>query len=90
MVEGIEMSVDWLDGAKAGTLRPADRLRQFMRRIRRATAGAHDGMSAVLAKQTGSEALYLSGAALSASMALPDPGPLTPEDVARRARDHAA
>ena len=37
----------------------------------------------MLAKQAGFEALYLSGAALSASMALPDLGLLTLEDVAR-------
>jgi methylisocitrate lyase len=44
-------------------------------------------MSAVLARRAGFEALYLSGAALSASMALPDLGLLTLEDVTRRARE---
>ena len=33
--------------------------------------GAHDALSARLAQRAGFEALYLSGAALSASMALP-------------------
>ena len=81
------MAIDWLDGAKAGAARPADRLRQLMRTKGVATVGAHDGMSAVLARQAGFEALYLSGAALSASMALPDLGLLTLDDVARRARE---
>lgn len=50
-------------------------------------AGAFDGMSARLARNAGFEALYLSGAALSASMALPDLGLLTLEDVRGRARE---
>ena len=49
-------------------------------------AGAWDGISAMLAAQAGFKALYLSGAALSASMALPDLGLLTLEDVWRAAR----
>ncbi len=81
------MSVDWLDGSKSGVVRPAARLRALMQEPGTAVAGAHDGMSAVLAKQAGFEALYLSGAALSASMALPDLGLLTLDDVTRRARE---
>ena len=81
------MSIQWLDGASTGARRPADRLRQLLKQKGVATVGAHDGMSAVLAKQTGFEALYLSGAALSASMALPDLGLLTLDDVTRRARE---
>ena len=42
---------------------------------------------ALLARRAGFEVLYLSGAALSASMALPDLGLLTLEDVTRRARE---
>ncbi len=49
--------------------------------------GAYDGMSALLAKQAGFRGLYLSGAALSASKALPDLGLLTLEDVWRTARE---
>lgn len=49
--------------------------------------GAYDGMSALLARKAGFKALYLSGAALSASMALPDLGLLTLDDVWRRARE---
>src|SRR5688500_3881643 len=51
-----------------------------------AVAGAWDGMSAALAAQAGFKALYLSGAALSASMALPALGLLTLDDVWRAAR----
>jgi methylisocitrate lyase len=43
--------------------------------------GAHNGMAALQAKAAGFEALYLSGAAMSASMGLPDLGILTLEDV---------
>ncbi len=81
------MSVDWLDGAKAAKLQPAARLRELLRAKGTATVGAHDGMSAILAKRAGFEALYLSGAALSASMALPDLGLLTLDDVTRRSRE---
>jgi methylisocitrate lyase len=51
-----------------------------------AVAGAYDGISARLAAQAGFKALYLSGAALSASMALPDLGLLTMEDVLHAAK----
>lgn len=43
--------------------------------------GAHCGLAALQAKQAQFEALYLSGAAMSASMGLPDLGILTIEDV---------
>lgn len=43
--------------------------------------GAHNGMAALQAKAAGFEALYLSGAAMSAQMGLPDLGILTVEDV---------
>ena len=43
--------------------------------------GAHSGLAALQAKSAGFEALYLSGAAMSASMGLPDLGILTIEDV---------
>lgn len=50
-------------------------------------AGVFDGMSAVLAQRAGFEALYLSGAALSASKATPDLGLLTLEEVVRASRE---
>jgi methylisocitrate lyase len=43
--------------------------------------GAHDPLFALLAKRAGFEALYLSGAALSASHGLPDLGLLTMEEL---------
>ena len=43
--------------------------------------GAYSGLSALQAKAAQFEALYLSGAAMSASMGLPDLGILTIEDV---------
>ncbi|MCS7161958.1 MAG: methylisocitrate lyase [Bacteroidia bacterium] len=48
--------------------------------------GAHDPLAGLLARQAGFEALYLSGAAFSASMGLPDLGLLTLEEVTERAR----
>src|SRR5215472_13429724 len=75
------MTTTWLDG-KTGRASHAAELRRLV-----AAPGAHDGMSALLARRAGFAALYLSGAALSASMALPDLGLLTLEDVTRRARE---
>src|SRR5579871_6912124 len=44
--------------------------------------GAHNGMAALQAKAVGFEALYLSGAAMTASMGLPDLGIITVDEVA--------
>ena len=49
--------------------------------------GAHDAMAALVAKQAGFSALYLSGAAYTASRGLPDLGIVTSTEVAERARD---
>jgi methylisocitrate lyase len=43
--------------------------------------GAHDGMSGLLAKRAGFECLYVSGAALTAGMGLPDLGVMTMEEL---------
>lgn len=43
--------------------------------------GAHSGMAALQAKKAGFEALYLSGAAMTASMGIPDLGIITIDDV---------
>ena len=43
--------------------------------------GAHNGMAALQARAAGFRSLYLSGAAMSASMGLPDLGIITIEDV---------
>lgn len=44
--------------------------------------GAHNGMAALQAKAANFEALYLSGAAMTASMGLPDLGVITVDEVA--------
>lgn len=49
--------------------------------------GVHDGMAALVAKQVGFNALYLSSAAYTASMGLPDLGIVNSEEVAMRARE---
>src|ERR1700742_2475735 len=51
--------------------------------------GAHNGMAALQAKAAGFDALYLSGAAMSASMGLPDLGIITVEEVPFFARQIA-
>ncbi|UUX50037.1 methylisocitrate lyase [Nisaea acidiphila] len=48
--------------------------------------GAHDPFSAVVARDTGFETLYLSGGALSASLALPDLGMMTMEELIGQVR----
>jgi len=48
--------------------------------------GVFNGLTALLAKRAGAEALYLSGAAFSASMGLPDVGLFTLDELARAAR----
>lgn len=49
--------------------------------------GAHDGMAALIAKQAKFEAIYLSGAAYTASRGLPDLGLIYSNEVADRARE---
>jgi len=44
--------------------------------------GAHNGQAGIQAKDAGFEALYLSGAAMTASMGLPDLGMITVDEVA--------
>ena len=43
--------------------------------------GAHNGMAALQAKRAGFEGLYLSGAAMTASMGIPDLGMITVDEV---------
>jgi len=51
--------------------------------------GAHLGIAALLAKKAGFPALYMSGAAMSATMGLPDLGMITVDDVAWHIRQVA-
>lgn len=79
------MTATWLNGT-ATEQGPTLDMRALGSERGIAVAGAWDGISAALAKRAGFRALYLSGAALSASMALPDLGLTTLEDVWRAAR----
>lgn len=66
---------------------PAARLRARLEEGRTLTVpGVFNGLSALLAKEAGAEALYLSGAAFSASMGMPDIGLVTLDELARAAR----
>lgn len=49
--------------------------------------GAHDGLAAQIARNVGFDALYLSGAAYTASRGLPDLGIIYSDEVAQRALD---
>lgn len=49
--------------------------------------GSHDAMAAILAKEQGFKTLYLSGAAFSASLGLPDLGLITLTELAMRTRE---
>jgi methylisocitrate lyase len=80
------MTAKWLDRANGAESPQVDLRALGSGRGSVAVAGAWDGMSATLAARAGFKALYLSGAALSASMALPDLGLLTLDDVWRAAR----
>lgn len=48
--------------------------------------GVFNGLTALLAKRAGAKAIYLSGAAFSASMGMPDVGLVTLDELARAAR----
>lgn len=49
--------------------------------------GAHDAMAALLAHKVGFSSIYLSGAALTASLGMPDLGVLTLTELANRTRE---
>ena len=66
---------------------PATRLRTMLDEPGTvAVPGVFNGLTALLAREAGAETAYLSGAALSASMGLPDVGLVTLEDLTRTAR----
>jgi methylisocitrate lyase len=76
----------WLN-RKSAEKRPGERLREMLAApgvIR--TPGAHNAMAGLLAREAGFGCLYLSGAALTASMGLPDLGILTMEELAAATR----
>lgn len=74
--------MNYLVSSKQDDISAGERLRVLLRGpdiVR--MPGAHNGLAALQAKAAGFKALYLSGAAMSASMGLPDLGILTLEDV---------
>jgi len=72
----------WLEGDSPNPVRPGERLAARLRQpeILR-TPGVHNGLAGLLAKRAGFDALYVSGAGVSASMGLPDLGVMTLEDL---------
>ena len=75
----------WLTPPEGG--HPAARLRtELIGQGAIAVPGVFNGLSALLARRAGAEVAYLSGAALSASMGLPDVGLLGLEDLVRTTR----
>jgi methylisocitrate lyase len=66
---------------------PAKRLREQLDAGENLVApGVFNGLTALLAREAGAQALYLSGAAFSASMGMPDVGLVTLDELARGAR----
>ncbi len=75
----------WLTGSDAE--HPARQLRRMLDRpVATTVPGVFNGLTALLARRAGATTAYLSGAALSASMGLPDVGLLTLDDLARTTR----
>jgi methylisocitrate lyase len=72
----------YLVGSESSEIPAGQRFRELLGRpgILR-LPGAHNGMAALQAKAAGFEALYLSGAAMTASMGLPDLGIITVDEV---------
>ena len=65
----------WLEGKTRNTTLPGARLRAHMEKPQiLQVPGAHNAMAGLLAKNAGFDALYVSGAALTLSMGLPDLG----------------
>ena len=77
----------WFDAAAQSHRTAGERLQELLQRPGIVgVPGAHDALSARLAQLAGFKALYLSGAALSASMALPDLGVITLEELCQATR----
>jgi methylisocitrate lyase len=72
----------YLTGSQAASASAGERFRALLGRPEiLQMPGAHNGLAALQARAAGFEALYLSGAGMSASMGLPDLGIITIEDV---------
>lgn len=80
--------MSWLIEQEPEQQQLADEFRRLMSaRAILQIPGTHDGMAARIAKQCGFQALYLSGAAYTASRGLPDLGLIYSNEVAERARE---
>ncbi len=78
----------WIVDQPSSQAELADRFKQLMTEPTiLQIPGAHDAMAALVARQAGFSALYLSGAAYTASLGLPDLGVVTSAEVAQRARE---
>ncbi|HEY4855405.1 MAG TPA: methylisocitrate lyase [Xanthobacteraceae bacterium] len=72
----------YLIGKELPGIPAGERFRQLLARPQiLQMPGTHNGLAALQAKAAGFQALYLSGAAMSASMGLPDLGIITIDDV---------
>lgn len=77
----------WLENADQPSSSGASRLRErLLQPSIIQVPGAHDALSAILAREAGFECLYVSGAALTASMGLPDLGIMTLEELSSSTR----
>ncbi|MCL6625700.1 MAG: isocitrate lyase/phosphoenolpyruvate mutase family protein, partial [Alicyclobacillus shizuokensis] len=80
--------MSWLIRDEADQSQLAQRFRELMHGPQiLQMPGAHDAMAALVAHKVGFQALYLSGAAYTASRGLPDLGIVTSTEMAERARD---
>ncbi|MFJ7755949.1 methylisocitrate lyase [Peribacillus muralis] len=78
----------WIVNQQSGQAELAARFRKLMEEPGvLQIPGTHDAMAGLIAKKIGFNALYLSGAAYTASRGLPDLGIVTSAEVAERARD---
>ncbi len=72
----------WLEGQGRESRPPGERLAALMERPEiLQVPGAHNPLAGLLAKRAGFQALYVSGGALTASLALPDLGVMTLEEL---------
>ncbi|UOR12792.1 methylisocitrate lyase [Halobacillus amylolyticus] len=78
----------WIVEPKSTQIERAEKLKHLIKKSEIVRIpGAHDGMSAKIAKDVGFQALYLSGAAYTASRALPDLGMIYSNEVADKATE---
>lgn len=72
----------WLEGNDKDEKPAGERLQELIEQPKILGApGAHNGLAGMLAKKAGFKALYISGAAVTASLGLPDLGILTLEEL---------